>query len=207
MTRIEDLPFASCQCVYDTALQALVISGGQGHKQVRVQGGRCTYEMMIAKAEWKVVGEVRAKLSLVISLGISTLLSEGHYSSPLAPRARPSRHNQGPLGLTKLDSSRKVGFCEGAELLSRPENCSTPVTLTTQETGLNNNSGTFTQADYATSLARRANAAPSFLIVYRNWLRLHEHMPRFWGALQCIKNHPTVRSSVRLTHQLFSSLR
>jgi hypothetical protein len=58
--------------------------------------GRCTYEMMIAKAEWKVVGDVRAKLSLVVSLGISTLLSEGHYSSQLGPRPCPSGHNQGP---------------------------------------------------------------------------------------------------------------
>jgi hypothetical protein len=95
---------------------------------------------------------------------------------------------------------------EGAELLSRPENCSMPVTLTTQETGLNNNSGTFTQADYATSFARRANAAPSFLIVYRHWLRLHKHMLRFWGGSTMYKEPSYCPLSARLAHQLFSSL-
>ena len=127
-------------------------------------------------------------------------VERGSLFITLGPTGLSSRHNQGPSRPDKARLFSEGWLCEGAELLSRPENCSTPVTLTTQETGLNNNSGTFTQADYATSLARRANAPPSFLIVYRNWLRLHEHMPRFWGALQCIKNHPTVRSSVRLTH-------
>jgi hypothetical protein len=62
----------------------------------------------------------RAKLSLVVSLGISTLLSEGHYSSHLAQGPVPLATTKVTLGLKKLDSSRDLSSFARAELLSQP---------------------------------------------------------------------------------------
>lgn len=77
--------------------------------------------MMIAKAKWKVVGDVRAKLSLVVSLGISMAVEGGSLFITLGPKACPSCHNQGPSWPEKARLFSGVGFAR-AELMSQLEN-------------------------------------------------------------------------------------
>ena len=81
--------------------------------------------MMIAKAEWKVVSDVKAKLSLVVSLGHFDAVERRSLFITLGPRPCPVATIKGRVGLTKLDCLGNW-FREGPSYLSRPEDAPYP---------------------------------------------------------------------------------